>query len=555
LFYLILNGLNAAYWNLLALLFAAFLGAVSFYLDQKKRRAYFQALQNELVEEEAYLKEGKLSRKPFNYQSSADHPYGRDLNLFGDQSLHQHLNRSLGNSGAKALSHMLEANKPDGIELKQAFIQDIIPDRERNFHLRALAFNLGKEGDLEEKLSTWAKQEIKAFPVFYWPLMILGSAFSFYRFWELTLSFTAQNFQFLIYALTFNLLLLLSRMKVFRRQQAILSQLSDRMKAYAEVFKSLEAATYQSKMGKEFLSRLRFGNKMASGEIKRLSTYLAALDQMANAVVLVLINGFVPYHLLQLRSLGKWHKSYAHFLPKCLHDLAQWEAYMSIANYCDVHQDYCWPRLSENPSFKASELGHPLIGPDQRVSNVISYHEEKFIILTGSNMSGKSTFLRTVGLNLVLTQIGAKVCAQSLETYPFQILASMSPSDNIHENKSYFQAEVIRLKMLIDRMDPQRWSMLILDEILRGTNSDDKKEGTRRFMLGLKNRPAFGLLATHDVDIAVLAEDAPEFSAYFFESRVEGEELIFDYKLRSGVCRTPNANLLMKNYGLFDDAE
>jgi len=196
-------------------------------------------------------------------------------------------------------------------------------------------------------------------------------------------------------------------------------------------------------------------------------------------------------------------------------------------------------------------MAHPLIPAKQRVANSFSFEDFQQMILTGSNMSGKSTFLRTVGLNLVLAKRGLTVAAEDFVFYPFQVLCSMNPSDNIHENTSYFQAEVIRLKGLLDSINSETTSLLLLDEILRGTNSEDKKEGTRLFLKKIARLNCVGIIATHDIDISHLSEsEADIFAAYYFESTVDGAKLNFDYKLRKGVCLTPNATSLLRNYGI-----
>ena len=153
-------------------------------------------------------------------------------------------------------------------------------------------------------------------------------------------------------------------------------------------------------------------------------------------------------------------------------------------------------------------------------------------------------------MNLILAQLGAKVDARAFEVYPYQLLCSMNPQDDLRAETSYFQAEIIRLSGLLNSLTNKRKSFFLLDEILRGTNSDDKQEGTRAFLQKIKEAPAQGLIATHDVDIAHMADTNRLFRAAYFESQVVGEELQFDYKLRAGICKTPNASLLMKRYGL-----
>ena len=166
-------------------------------------------------------------------------------------------------------------------------------------------------------------------------------------------------------------------------------------------------------------------------------------------------------------------------------------------------------------------------------------------------MSGKSTFLRTIGVNMVLMKLGMPVCAEEFSAYPFRLLTSMKLVDSLDKDESYFQAEVIRLKRIKQVLEDTEPCLVLLDEILRGTNSDDKRTGTRLFMERIGSYNAMGVIATHDIDIAELANQNPEvFNAKYFESKVIAGELKFDYKLRDGVCTTPNATDLMRSQGI-----
>lgn len=538
------------YLSLLCLiLFFVFLGL---YLDLKSHYQYLGYLRIELDDEGAYLEKQELRRKPFQIKGLSAHPYAEDLNLFGTNSLHLHLDRSFDERGAEHLGRLLLNLEPNGIREKQEFYEELGQEREQNFHIRALGHQVKASKELYQKLKNWEAISFSAFPNWYYPLMALGTLAALYFLFQLFFAFDAQTFQKLTYAAGFNLLLLLSRIKVIRQQQYLIGEINSSMQAYAAIIGELESFDFKSTLGQSFLKNLMKDGK-ASTEIKRLASYLASLDQMSNAVVLMVVNGLFPYHLLRFKALEKWHKGQVVNLAHWLNLIKEFEAHLSLANYVDVHSDFNWPEPSANLDFEAEDLAHPLMPPKSAVGNSISMAQSKLLILTGSNMSGKSTFLRTVGLNLLLFQMGLKVRAKHFKAYPFQLLSSMSPNDDLNENRSYFQAEILRLRQLTQAMNPERYSFLIMDEILRGTNSADKKSGTRNFLLRLRKDPTLGILATHDIEIADLAEEDEHFGAYFFESRVEQKELMFDYILRPGVCRTPNANLLMRRYDLFDE--
>jgi DNA mismatch repair ATPase MutS len=165
-------------------------------------------------------------------------------------------------------------------------------------------------------------------------------------------------------------------------------------------------------------------------------------------------------------------------------------------------------------------------------------------------MAGKSTFLRSLGLNIILASVGLPVCAKALTLSPFQLLSSMKPQDSINEDRSYFQAEIIRLRSILDHIAQRGPSFVLFDEILRGTNSEDKRNGSVQFLQKLKDYDLVGVIATHDVEISEIKNEHGFFANFFFESRhVEGQ-LSFDYTLREGVCRTPNASELLKQFGI-----
>ncbi len=553
-FYSFLGTENAWLFSIPLLAFLLFLRALSAYLDLKQQRKFLQHFLDEVQLDLNYHRSQSLNRPHYDYHANPDHPYARELNLFGDHSLHHRIDRSFNASGAKAIARSMEQIDGESVQHKQAFFQELMQDRARNYEIRARGRELKEASDLKLKLTAWSKQSFTAIPKLLWPFIVLGSLNALFRLYQLIMQANSDTVQAFVYAVAFNLVLLMMRMPVIRKQQAILGQISEPMKVVGELLALVQKAPYQSALGLDFLSTINTPLS-ASREIKRLSAFLASLDQMANAVVLVLVNALFPYHLFRLRSLEQWHHKQSQHLVPWLEAVDEFQVNLSFSNFCDQHEDFTWPELTEDLALEAEALGHPLIKSSQRVTNDLSMSNQKFIILTGSNMSGKSTFLRTLGLNLLMAQMGLKVCARSFKAYPFQVMASMNPSDDLMDNRSYFQAEVIRLKALSDKLSEERWSFLILDEILRGTNSDDKREGTRRFLQSLVPKPALGIVATHDVDIANLADQDERFAPFFFESTVEGQQLKFDYKLRPGVCRTPNANLLMKNYGLFDNAD
>ena len=548
--YLKLNQDGLLYISLI--LFAVFIILVRIYFKFKDKLSLERALLGEYQIEINYLA-GQLPDLNFEAEIPLEnHPFAQDLNLFGRRSLFHHLNRSFSKAGRIFIQNDLAKQEAlTEIEGRQESLKELESQSEFNLKFRSLGRGI-KEGSSQVHafIDVWREEPLKKISIFVRILMILGQAFVLYALISFALMPGVETFKLLNYAFIINLLITFSQFKNLRKQQFLVAKLSDSMERYAQLIGYLEGRKFKSKALKEQLSHL--GPSLnASKALDQLSGILNSLDQMANVFVLIFLNGLFHYHLHRLNSLAKWKEKHAENLSKWIAVITQFELYTSYASYCENHPDFTWPKLSTKLDLEANEMAHPLIPAEQRVANSFDFTNFKQMILTGSNMSGKSTFLRTVGVNLVLAKRGLSVAAKNFTFYPFQILCSMNPSDNIHENTSYFQAEVIRLKGLLDSIHPERTSLLLLDEILRGTNSEDKKEGTRLFLKKIALLNCMGIIATHDIDISNLSESKADiFAAYYFESTVEGNELNFDYKLRKGVCLTPNATSLLRNYGI-----
>jgi DNA mismatch repair ATPase MutS len=217
------------------------------------------------------------------------------------------------------------------------------------------------------------------------------------------------------------------------------------------------------------------------------------------------------------------------------------------------HPDWCLPKLAPNHFvFESKALGHPLIPGAERINNDFLVAENTLIsLVTGSNMAGKSTFLRSIGINMVLAQMGSPVCAKNFTISPVRLMTSMRISDNLAENTSTFYAELKKLKTIIEAVNNREKVFVLLDEILRGTNSHDRHTGSAAFITQLIRHHAFAVIATHDLELADLKKAFPQsLENYHFDVQVKGEELYFDYKLKEGVCHSLNASLLMKKIGI-----
>jgi DNA mismatch repair ATPase MutS len=294
-------------------------------------------------------------------------------------------------------------------------------------------------------------------------------------------------------------------------------------------------------------------NGKASENILQLKKILDRFDMRLNIFAFIFLNTFLLWDLQQVLHLNKWREKNTASVKTWFDVIAYIEFLNTISTLAFNHPSWCLPQaVSEHFTLLANEVGHPLIREDKRIDN--SFATEgipKVSIITGSNMAGKSTFLRSVGVNLVLAQMGAAVCAKSFVFSPVELCTSMRVADNLAENASTFYAELKKLKSIIERVNAGDKVFILLDEILRGTNSLDKHTGSEALIKQFIRRNAVAIIATHDVELGDLKNvfDA-HIENYHFDVQVEGEELYFDYKIKRGICQSLNASLLMKKIGI-----
>jgi DNA mismatch repair ATPase MutS len=284
-----------------------------------------------------------------------------------------------------------------------------------------------------------------------------------------------------------------------------------------------------------------------------LKKILDRLDYRLNPVVFIPLSAFLCWDLQQILSLEKWKAENRYNITAWFESLAHAEALCSLGALAFNHPEWSIPVLTDEEAvFSADNMGHPLIPKEKRVDNSFSTTgTNQLSLITGSNMAGKSTFLRSAGVNIVLAMAGAPVCAQRLTLSPMKVMSSMRVNDNLEESTSTFYAELKKLKEIIEAVYRNEKVFLLLDEILRGTNSADRHTGSAALLKQLIQHNATGMIATHDLELAKLAVEFPaNIHNYHFDVQVTGDELFFDYKLKKGICRSMNASLLMKKIGI-----
>lgn len=529
-------------------------GFVWVLLRHIKLREYIRDLKNYILinERELNYLQGDLS--PFGNGEkwiSRDHLFAYDLDLFGHHSLFQHINRTVSNKGEEILAQSILNDSRGNIGAEQKAVLELAGQTEWRQDFSVKGMVVEEEPNLNFMLEKWQKLQSKSFLITRSWLLYSLLAISSILLLNWLVAPSLQTFTWFSYAFMFNLMLVFSKFRDIKSEYELVGKIAPSLEMYSKLLQQIEGSEFSSEKLNELQSRLKVENHTASSALYKLSRHLDALDQMNNVVALIFTNGLYHNHLHVYRRLRKWKERHSKSIAPWLEVVAEFDALCSKANFVFNHPDFCVPKISSQPGFEGVGMGHPLISANKRVSNDINFRYSKYVILTGSNMSGKSTFLRTLGVNLVLMKMGMTVCAKSFSSFPFTLLTSMKLADSLEKEESYFQAEVIRLRRIKDVLESGQPCLVLLDEILRGTNSDDKKHGTRLFMEQLIPYDAMGIIATHDIDIAELAEDHPDvFSAMYFESRLNGKDLLFDYKLRPGVCTTPNATELMRRQGI-----
>jgi DNA mismatch repair ATPase MutS len=316
----------------------------------------------------------------------------------------------------------------------------------------------------------------------------------------------------------------------------------------------IEQQKYSSQRMQEQKAALMQGSHSASSAIRELARISNAYDIRLNLLGGFLMNVFLLWDIRQSIRLEKWQKKYKDLLPGWFSVLGEVDACISLAGYSYNNPDFIFPEILEadDIQIEAEQMGHPLIHVRKRVCNNFSVNGwGDFTILTGANMAGKSTFLRTLGVNMLLASCGAPLCAKTMTITPVMLVTSIHTIDSLADNESYFYAELKRLKMIIDMLKEGRQIFIILDEILKGTNSRDKQSGSRALVEQLVFLDAAGLIATHDLSLGELEARFPKHVRNkCFEVNIEKDQLTYDYLLKNGIAQNMNATILMEKMGI-----
>ena len=487
-----------------------------------------------------------LKREKTPFENGAEfidfhHPYAYDLDIFGEHSLFQNLNRTASFIGKKTLAELLLHTLPQSEILEnQEAVNELKNKIDWRQEFQALAIISQDSKQSYEAIKHWSSFTNNSLPKV---LVALSFILPVTFFGFLTAYFITSKtiiLSYLTYVFIANLIVLGRTVKRIQSEIAKADNVDSIIKQYSLLIEKIEIESFQSKKLKNLQAQLNFKNAKASQHLKQLSELFSRMNTIGNFVTATLFNGTFLFNLHVLRALLKWKEDYASEMNHWIAIMGEIEALNSLANLAYNNDDFVFPEINSDYQIEFKSLSHPLLNPATRIGNDTQFYPQSFVILTGSNMSGKSTFLRSLGINMVLSGIGSVVCASEAKVHPLPVLVSMRLSDSLSDSESYFFAEIKRLKQIMDALENQP-AFVLLDEILRGTNSDDKRNGTIEVVKKIISKKAIGAIATHDIEVCLTTNEYPEIlTNQCFEVEIQNNDLHF------GICKNKSATFLMQ---------
>lgn len=495
-------------------------------------------------------------------QPGAEHPFDLDLDISGDRSLHRLLNTAITSDGSHRLQSWLLNTHPDlaTIEHRQALIRELVPMTLFRDRLQVKSILASKHSEWEGKQLLRRLEQHHASPNLL-PYLWLSQALSILTITLLALNLVGILSQFWIITLLISILYLFTTNNLRGELFDDASTLSDAFAQMSVVFDYLETYRYGRHARLKSLCAPFLDDKgqRPSTLLKRIAGIATAAALRKNMLLWIIINVIVPWDFYFTHRFYQVKGQIAKHLPTWLDTWFELEALCSLATFAYLNPDYLLPDVtassdaSDGAVFEAKGLGHPLIPMEQKVVNDFALERVGRIdIITGSNMSGKSTFLRTVGVNLCLAFAGAPVNASAFHTSLFRLFSCIRVTDSVTEGYSYFYAEVKRLRALLDELEANSEQPLffLIDEIFKGTNNRERLIGSEAYISTLAGQLCLGIVATHDLELVRLAQQLPGVQNYHFREDVTDGHMTFDYTLREGPSPTTNALKIMQLEGL-----
>lgn len=511
-----------------------------------KKYSYYSNL-NEVYRDEVNFLNGNY-QEFYNGDLFVDkkHEYSYDLDIFGENSFFQRINRTKTYEGLNFLANKLITitdSKNDVLQ-KQSSLLELV--EKENFRFKFLAICRGFDFNKSNNYA-YIDKKSKSF--------ITSKKASLFLYSSILISLTTLLLGILgviplaipSFLLTIQLITPIILFRKMNKNAAEVGRLYKDIARYSELLKLVESEHFRAEEN-VLLKNTLFEVHNSLVALKKLTLILERFDQRENAYALVLLNAIFLSDMFLLRAYFKWKDMYSGHIQIWINSLAEFEARISLANFIFNKPNYCIPQISENLDLliEAKNMGHPFIEDKKLVTNDFSIYKSNFIIITGANMAGKSTFLRCAGINYIMAVNGMKVCSSEFNFTLFKLFSNMRNTDDLSSGISYFNAELIRIKQLINFTQNNKHTLMILDEILKGTNSKDKLKGSIMFLKEMKKKSVTGIIATHDLELAKLENEYPNlFHNYCFEINIS-ESIDYAYKIQKGVSKNLNATLLLK---------
>lgn len=554
-FVVLFTVLDDASWTLGVALCVLFLYFYIRNLDTKNDRKIADASALKLVyEKEVAYQTGDYTKFDAGERYlQPTHPFTFDLDVFGQGSLFQRINRTISSGGSDYLAESLSGK------------WESLPTAELLKHIEQRVEAIGELAGNEPFLSQFKAQGAEK-PI---DTAAVKEAFGSIHALQIPSYFGNPTFRILIYAnlVGFYLSIFLSignfvpaflplwwgifnfflatfcTHKYIKLVNEAISKLKDQVRGYVNMASLIEKQSFTAAHLCELKANLS-GAMASFGQLERI---LQKIDNRSNEIGIVLFNCFGLLDITIVRHFLRWQRTYEPITDQWIGASSVFDALVSMATF-RLNEDEAQEATiidSSGVSYKARSIYHPFLG-EKAVRNNFDIQNHEYYIITGANMAGKSTFLRTLGVNYILAMNGLPVFAEEMRVSVFRLFTNMRTTDDLTHGISYFNAELLRLKQLIESLDPNVPSLIILDEILKGTNSLDKLNGSRLFLEYISERNVTGVIATHDLELSKLEDENPQrFHNYSFEIEL-GTDVTYTYKIGRGVARNQNATFLLK---------
>lgn len=540
---------NPFYWYALLPIIVLFVYLVSLHARKQSHHDLQLNLANLNALEIGVLNNDYSSFNDGQRFNNPHHAYSYDLDLFGPGSLFQYLNRCGTTIGENKLASdlLLPQNSGHGIKERQEAVKDLSEKIDLRQWFWAKGHLLHDDARENDSLFNWLlEKDVVAGKKIYQVLLILFPAISLLLIGLIIYNTAYFPLLFIFGAIQWVVVSLQS--KEISKAEIALSHHKKLLDKYAQLLDKISETTFSASR----LNMIQSEAKDAAFRIKKFSGLVNAFEARKNAIASMFGNTLYLYDLQCLYRLEKWRSVNNTLVRGWFEKLAEIDALISLATFHFNNQDNTFPLIHDKMAIVAEKMGHPLIANNERVLNSFAIGDpENIMLITGANMAGKSTFLRTVGVNLVLALMGSSVCARYFACPMIALHTSMRATDSLVDHQSYFYAELSRLKDIMERVRTGTPVLALLDEVLRGTNSKDKQEGSIGLLKQFVSLKTLVMLASHDVMLGEMEEKFPkDIRNFCFESNIENNALTFDYTLHKGVAHKANATFLMQTMGI-----